>query len=147
VGLSLMVALLVQVARVAAAPAAEGGEGKALRSRKARQVERFRALVDEGFRSHRSLDSYAGALGVTAGQLGRLCREVLGMSALEVIHARVLHEAQRELAYSQLGIKQVAALLGFEDEAYFGRFFRKQAGMRPTEFRAMARRRLAGEGA
>ena len=144
VGLSLMVALLVQIARVAAEPAA-GGDGTALRSRKARQVERFRALVDEGFRERRPLDSYADALGVTPGQLSRVCRDVLGMSALDVVNARLVHEAQRELAYSALSIKQVAALLGFEDEAYFGRFFRKHTGHRPTEFRAMARRRLAGQ--
>ena len=44
------------------------------------------------------------------------------MSTLDVINARVVHEAQRELVYSSLSIKQVAAELGFDDEAYFGRF-------------------------
>jgi AraC family transcriptional activator of pobA len=142
-GLSLMVALLVQIARVAAQPAAAGGEAN-LRSRKARQVERFRALVDESYRERRPLESYAGALGVTPGQLSRVCRDVLGMSALDVLNARLVHEAQRELAYSVLSIKQIAALLGFEDEAYFGRFFKKHTGHRPTEFRGMARRKLEG---
>jgi AraC family transcriptional activator of pobA len=90
-----------------------------------------------------AIEDYAQALGVSAGQLSRLCREVLGVSALDVVNARIVHEAQRELAYSLLGIKQIAAVLGFEDEAYFGRFFKKHTGHRPTEFRAMARQRLA----
>ena len=142
VGLSLLVALLVQVARVGAAQPA--GEDALLRSRKARQVERFRALVEARFRERGvGVEDYARALGVSAGQLSRLCREVLGASALDVLNARVVHEAQRELAYSLLSVKQVAAVLGFEDEAYFGRFFKKHTGHRPTEFRAMARQRLA----
>jgi AraC family transcriptional activator of pobA len=141
VGLSLLVALLVQVARIGAAqPSAEDA---LLRSRKARQVERFRALVETRFRERVAIEDYAQALGVSAGQLSRLCREVLGVSALDVVNARIVHEAQRELAYSLLGIKQIAAVLGFEDEAYFGRFFKKHTGHRPTEFRAMARQRLA----
>jgi AraC family transcriptional activator of pobA len=82
-------------------------------------------------------------LGITAGQLTRLCHEGLGLSTLAAINARVVHEAQRELAYSSLSIKQIAAELGFDDDAYFGRFFKKQTGHRPTEFRALARRRLA----
>ena len=65
------------------------------------------------------------------------------MSTLDAINARVVHEAQRELVYSSLSVKQIAAELGFDDEAYFGRFFRKQTGFRPTDFRAQAREQLA----
>jgi AraC family transcriptional activator of pobA len=65
------------------------------------------------------------------------------MSPLDAINARVLHEAQRELVYSSLSIKQIAAAIGFDDEAYFGRFFKKHTGQRPTEFREAARAHLA----
>ena len=40
--------------------------------------------------------------------------------------------------------EQIAAELGFEDEAYFGRFFKKHTGQRPTDFRREARAQLAG---
>jgi len=139
-GMALLVALFVQVARISeTAPAEEDVP----RTRKALQVERFRALLDEHCRERVPVAQYASELGVTAGQLTRLCREVMGMSALDAVNARVVHEAQRELVYSSLSVKQVAAELGFEDEAYFGRFFKKQTGVRPTEFRASARRELA----
>ena len=65
------------------------------------------------------------------------------MSTQDVVNARVVHEAQRDLVYSSLSVKQVAADLGFDDEAYFGRFFKKHTGHRPTEFRVMARKQLA----
>lgn len=139
-GIALLLALFVQIARLG-----EGlpGGGAAARSRQAERVQRFQALLDAQFRAQRAVGHYAQALGVTSGQLTRLCRQGLGMSTLDAINARVLHEAQRELAYSSLSIKQIAAELGFDDDAYFGRFFKKQTGQRPTEFRELARRRLA----
>ncbi len=139
-GMALLAALFVQVARVAAAAP---GAVHSTRSRKAAQIERFRALLDERFRRREPVQRYAQALGITLGQLTRLTRELLGASAQEVVNARVVHEAQRELVYSSLSVKQIAAALGFEDEAYFGRFFKKHTGQRPTEFRTQARRRLA----
>lgn len=148
-GSALLVALFVQIGRiaeVAAAMAREAGPEGGTRSRKAAQIERFRALVDSHFRERWSIERYAGELGLSAGQLSRLCREALGMSSLDVLNARVVHEAQRELVYSTLSVKQVSSALGFADEAYFGRFFRKHTGQRPTEFRDQARRRLAGDG-
>lgn len=141
-GMCLLAALFVQIARISASAAAANTSDP--RSRKAGQIEQFRMLVDQRFRTERSIEHYAAALGITAGHLGRLCREVLGMSPLDAINARIVHEAQRELVYSSLGVKQVAKELGFDDEAYFGRFFKKQTGQRPTEFREMARAHLAG---
>jgi len=149
-GVSLLIALFVQIARLgeggAVGVGSDGdgsGDKATTRSRIDDRVRRFQALLDAQFRVQRAVGHYAQALGVTAGQLTRLCREGLGLSTLAVINARVVHEAQRELAYSSLSIKQIAAELGFDDDAYFGRFFKKQTGHRPTEFRALARRRLA----
>jgi AraC family transcriptional regulator, transcriptional activator of pobA len=139
-GMSLLAALMVQVARISHGVQAHQGDP---RSRKAQRLERFRALLDAHFRERWAVERYARSLGVTAGQLGRLTREWLGMSTLDAINARVLHEAQRELVYSTLSIKQVAAELGFDDEAYFGRFFKKHGGLTPTEFREAGRQRIA----
>lgn len=140
-GMPLLVALIVQIARLGEEGAGEGGA----RTRKAALIERLRVLVDAHFREHLPVEHYSGKLGMSASQLGRLCREVLGMSTLDLINARLIHEAQRELVYSTLSVKQIAGLLGFDDEAYFGRFFRKNVGHRPTEFRDIARQRLTRE--
>ncbi|NMG72326.1 helix-turn-helix domain-containing protein [Parazoarcus communis] len=113
------------------------------RSRGTAKVERFRALVEQHYKAHLPMESYASELGVSPGQLARLCRETIGMSPLDVINARLIHEAQRELVYSQLSVKQIAGALGFEDEAYFGRFFKKNAGSTALAFREMARAQLA----
>jgi len=142
-GMALLLALLVRIARLAR-PA------RALRPQKERRaalLEQFRELVNRQFRQHWSLELYAGHLGISAAQLGRLCREELGESALGLINARLMREAQRQLAYSGLDVKQIARDLGFRDTSYFSRFFRKQSGLKPSEFRAAFRRAADGAAA
>ncbi len=142
-GTSLLVALMVQVYRISGVTDESPHTSLHTVSRKARQIEKFRALVDRDFRQQHSVQAYAREMGVTAGQLSRLCRDVLGMSSLDAINARIVHEAQRELVYTSLPIKQLAGELGFEDDAYFSRFFRKHTGLNPKAFRAQALGRLA----
>lgn len=139
-GLSLMMALLVQVGRIRGLPQPSDSAAMLAVSRKAGLVERFRALLETHFRTQHSVQTYAGALGVTPGQLSRVCREVLGMSGLDVINQRLLHEAQRGLTYTNAPIRQLASELGFADDAYFSRYFRKHAGLSPKAFRAQVRR-------
>lgn len=135
VGMSLLTALLVQLGRISSSTQLMSWTAG---SRKASQIDRFQILVDRRFRTRISLNVYANELGMTQGQLSRLCREVLGMTALDVINARVINEAQRDLVYTSNSVKQLASALGFEDEAYFARFFRKQTGLTPKEFRSKA---------
>lgn len=138
-GMVLLAALCVQVARLAPVmtPASLGTT-----SRKTLQIEKFRSLVDENYKKHLPIVAYAEQLGITPGQLSRLCREVLGVSSLDVINARLIHEAQRELLYTSASIKQLADSLGFADETYFGRFFRKHTELSPREFRVKAMQQM-----
>ena len=142
-GMSLLFALVVYIARLSHAAS---NRSTGTRDRKAAQIEKFRALVDERLRTHHSVDSYAKSIGVTVSQLGRLTREVIGMSPLEFINARIIREAQRGLVYSAMSVKQVALELGFSDSAYFSRFFHKQTGLNPTDFREAAHKALLAPG-
>jgi AraC family transcriptional activator of pobA len=134
-GLSLLTALCVHIARLSDAQALAAPVAN---SRKVAQIEKFRALVEQNYKKHLPVTAYAEQLGITSGQLTRLCREELGMSSLDLINARMVHEAQRDLVYTTSSIKQLAYMLGFADETYFGRFFRKHTGLSPREFRAKA---------
>jgi len=98
-------------------------------------VQRLRALVESRYRAHPTQALLAAELGITPTQLNRVCQQVLGHSAQAVLHARLLLQAQRELAYSRLSIKQIAFELGFSDAAYFTRFFRRLAGFSPARWR------------
>jgi AraC family transcriptional activator of pobA len=134
-GMSLLLALLVQVNRITKLSGISNGQTHQTISRKARQIEKFRSLVDRDFKKQLALKSYANEIGVTVGHLSRLCRDVLGRSSLEIINARIIQEAERELVYTTISIQQLAYELGFEDDAYFTRFFKKHTGVSPKTFR------------
>jgi AraC family transcriptional regulator, transcriptional activator of pobA len=141
-GMALMAALFVHVARLsdlATAPAGAGGD------RRAELLRRFRELVAAHGREHRPVAFYAQRLGVPAAQLARVCREALAQSPTAVVNEHLIREAQRELAYSALSVKQIAHAMGFEDSAYFSRYFRKQTGLTPVAFRAAAHRQWTQE--
>jgi AraC family transcriptional activator of pobA len=134
-GMALLAAICIQMARLTRVNEVTASN---VHSRKSAQIEKFRNMVDENFKKHLSITDYASQLGITPGQLSRLCREVLGVSSLDIVNARIIHEAQRVLVYTGNSIKQMAYALGFADETYFCRFFRKHTGLSPREFRAKA---------
>ncbi|MBH1962690.1 MAG: helix-turn-helix domain-containing protein [Comamonadaceae bacterium] len=98
-------------------------------------VRRFEALVEKHFTQQKSLDFYATELAVTADHLSRACRRKNGVSALQALHDRVLLEARRLLAYTELSVVDVSRQLGYADPAYFSRFFRLSVGHTPTQYR------------
>jgi len=103
-----------------------------------RVVERFQELLERDHaRRHRVAD-YAAELGVSPGHLNALCQASLRRSAGSLVRHRLTLEAGRLLAHSDLTAAQVGFRLGFEDPAYFARFFRREAGEPPTAFRARA---------
>lgn len=96
---------------------------------------RFSRMVEENFREHWSLDEYARRLDITTVHLNGICRRLHGKTALGVLHERLLLEANRNLVYTTLTVNQIADLLGFSEPAYFTRFFKRLAGVTPSEFR------------
>ena len=98
-------------------------------------VRRYRALIELHFAEHRPLRFYAGALGVTADHLSRICRATTSTSALELLHQRVALEAKRMLLHSETTVADVAGQLGFADVGYFSRFFKATTGSAPSAYR------------
>lgn len=99
---------------------------------------RFRALVELHYRDHRSVSAYARDLAVTEKRLTAACRRIAEKAPLDVIHARLLIEAKRNLLYTSMTIAEAGYALGFRDPAYFTRFFTRRAGMAPKQFKLAA---------
>lgn len=128
---SLLSALLVWLNRQGTQSVA--AEDKSERKRGV--LRQFGRLIESHYREHLSLTEYAQKLGISTTHLNCLCREFHGTSALGVLHQRLLLEAKRSLQYTSMTITQVSDYLGFSDVTYFSRFFRKQGGMTPKEFK------------
>ncbi|HEY9280498.1 MAG TPA: helix-turn-helix domain-containing protein [Eoetvoesiella sp.] len=98
----------------------------------------FCQLIEESYSQQFLVDQYAKKIGITAAHLNVLCRQVVGQSALQLIHQRIVLEAKRSLVYTSMTISVVSDTLGFSDPAYFTRFFKRHVGMSPKDFRKQA---------
>lgn len=101
-----------------------------------RVVQKFKALIDQHFLEHWQVSDYARALTISPTHLSRLTRATTGGSAMRLIEARIMREARRNLAYTNLSISTIAYTLGYSDPAYFSRVFTRDAGVSPKAFRA-----------
>ncbi|WIX33435.1 helix-turn-helix domain-containing protein [Salinicola sp. JS01] len=100
-----------------------------------RHLERYRQLIETRFAEQPPIPDLAAELGIGDAHLNALCRRLTGHSALQLLHARLLLEAKRQLTYTQQSIAQVGERLGFAEPTYFTRFFKRGTGMTPRAFR------------
>lgn len=98
----------------------------------------FRDLIDQQHARHHDVAWYAQRLGWSTRTLARAARAATGKSPKDLIDERVLLEARRLLAHTDLTVAQVGESTGFDDSSNFGTWFRLRAGQTPTEFRRQA---------
>jgi len=92
-------------------------------------------LIEAHYRTLHSPAAYAKRLHVMPKALGRVVREHLGTTPTELIRSRILIHAKWQLLHTLKPVKEVARELGFADELYFSRLFKKATGYAPTFFR------------
>ncbi|QLF93379.1 4-hydroxyphenylacetate catabolism regulatory protein HpaA [Pseudomonas sp. ABC1] len=95
----------------------------------------FNALIERHYAEHWSLGIYAERLGVTEARLNDICRRIAGLPSKRLVHERLMQEARRLLLFSGCTANEISYRLGFTDPAYFSRFFHRNAGMAPGEYR------------
>lgn len=96
---------------------------------------RFVLMMESHYQDHWPISRYADQLGLTPARLNRLTRAETGRNALDLVHERLLREASRRLIYVAAPVSQLAFELGFKEPAYFCRFFKRNTGLSPREFR------------
>ena len=95
----------------------------------------FKQLIDKRFRELKLPKEYASVLHVTPNHLNAVCQDLVGKTAGDLIRDRVVLEAKRLLVNADLSITEIAYDLNFGDGSYFTKFFRKNVGVTPEEFR------------
>jgi AraC family transcriptional activator of pobA len=128
----LLALIAIEVARLAASRARTGAVTLAPADS---TVEALCRLVEEHFRKQRLIGFYADKLAVTPDRLNDHVKRASGVTAGHLIRQRVLTEAKRALVFTGQPINEISYDLGFADPSHFARFFRKQTGTTPQEFR------------
>ncbi|WBX73652.1 helix-turn-helix domain-containing protein [Tenacibaculum pacificus] len=94
----------------------------------------FSLLVSQNFKKLHSVSDYANRLGISPKSLTKHFQKINSKTPSDFIKNRIVIEAKRQLLYSTDAIKYIAFDLGFNDPAYFSRFFTKATGQSPKQF-------------
>lgn len=97
--------------------------------------DHFILLVQQHFKQERFLGFYADKLGITSKHLSRIVKQQTGYTAVEWIARYVILEAKVMLKSTRLTIQQIADTLNFPSQSLFGKYFKKNVGLSPKEFR------------
>lgn len=104
-------------------------------SHRQRLFNRFIELVGEQTAVRRDVEYYATRLHVSGSQLMKTVRRTSGRTVLEWIDLRTVMQAKALLSYSDKTVAEVGYEVGMEDANYFSRYFKRQTGLTPTEYR------------
>ncbi|QJQ97904.1 helix-turn-helix domain-containing protein [Halomonas sp. PGE1] len=132
---ALIQALVVELARLQVAAGQSLKASDHHHDRGHQHLENYQALIEAQFRRQPSVEQFAAQLGMSSAHLNSLCRRLADRSALQLLHERLLLEAKRQLTYTNMTISQIADSLGFSEPAYFTRFFKRNTGFSPRDFR------------
>jgi AraC-like DNA-binding protein len=99
----------------------------------------FRELLETEHARHHEVGWYAARLGWSPRTLTRATKTATGKTPKELVDERVLLEARRLLAHTDLSVARVGEAIGFDDASNFGAWFRLRTGQTPAVFRAAAR--------
>jgi AraC-like DNA-binding protein len=103
-------------------------------------LKNFQTKINEHFLELHEVSAYASLLNMSAGHLSDVVKAQSGKPAIKHIHDRLVLEARRLLFHTNHSLKEISFDLGFADASYFNRFFKRETGITPAEYRASIRK-------
>lgn len=103
-------------------------------------VKQFFHLLEENYMQNLSIAQYADRIGVTPNHLTQTVKMLTGKTSIQMIKAKQLLEIKRLLVHTNLPVAEIAGQMNFEDQSYFTKFFKRETGLTPLQFRSEALR-------
>jgi AraC family transcriptional regulator, transcriptional activator of pobA len=104
-------------------------------NRNIRYFTLFQKSIKNTYLPMKTVKEYASELKITSVHLNRICQATAGKAASHIIRDFFILEAEQYLNHTDMQVAEIAYLLNFEDPAYFSRFFKKNTGLSPKQFR------------
>ncbi len=108
-----------------------------------RTAELVKEYIEKNYDSRLALEDMANFVYLSPCYLTRIFREETGCRIFDYVTNVRLKWAKEYLLNSSLKITEVAQKVGFEDASYFGKVFRKEIGVTPSEYRDLHQKKLA----
>ena len=113
----------------------QSGENTAKLSRGQRILQQFLDALGRKDPLPRNIKAYADHLCITPNHLSAVIREQSGRSVMDWLNAHCVLRAQVLLRHTDLSIYEIADRLGFQSATFFTRFFHRETGITPKEYR------------
>ena len=95
----------------------------------------FQKLLEVYYKKEKELSFYSDQLNITNSTLSKAVKKDFAKTPLQLINERTILEAKKLLHLTYRSVKEIAAELGFADEFYFSRYFKKSVGCSPKSYR------------
>lgn len=98
-------------------------------------VKKFFQEVEENYHKNLTVSEYAGRLAITPNHLTQTVTELTGKTSSQIIKSKQILEIKRLLVHTNLSVTEIATSLNFPDQSYFTKFFKRETGNTPLQYR------------
>ncbi len=98
-------------------------------------LQELKDNIEEHFKSKHTASDYSDLLNISPKSLAKITKTHFNKTLTDLIAERIVIEAKRELYLTNKSVKEIAYSLGYDDEHYFSRFFKKNADVSPQLYR------------
>ena len=101
-------------------------------------VKKFFQLLEEHFHENLSVAQYADIMALTPNHLTQTVNQLTGKTSSQIIKSKQIIEIKRLLVHTNLSVSEIAAKMNFPDQSYFAKFFKREVGLSPLQFRSQS---------
>ena len=108
-------------------------------------IRQFNILVEKNYKSFHKLTDYANLLHKSPKTISNIFSQYSNTTPLHIINERIFVEARRLILSSSKSINEISTLLGYKDAGHFSKFFKKNAGVSPLQFKKALHKNQEGK--